>query len=104
MPVHIDSCLDRETLVVTTRSSVYELIVLRNDGVVLVRGGKHFSEFRRALLLGAAAEGGPVDPRTIEIGLRMMFLLAGRLVITSAVESIFRPRVTAVSTECAAVH
>jgi hypothetical protein len=103
MSIHIDSCLDRETLVVTTRSSVYELIVLRGGGV-LVRDRRHFTEFRRAVFIGSTAEGGPLDPCTIDIGLRMLFVLDDRPFITSAVESIFRPHVTAASMECAAAH
>ena len=43
MSIHIDSCAARETIVVNTRSSVYELIVHgASDGELLVRGGGHF--------------------------------------------------------------
>jgi hypothetical protein len=104
MSIHIDSCVERETLVVTTRSSVYQLIVLRGDGAVLVRGGSHFTEFRRAVFLGATAEGDSLDPRTIDIGLRMMFVLDERLFITSEVQSVFRPHAKATSMECAAAQ
>jgi hypothetical protein len=57
---------------VVNRSSVYELIVRRaDDGEVLVRGGGHFTEFRRVLFLGSIAEGSLLAQRTIDIGLRM---------------------------------
>jgi hypothetical protein len=65
--------------------SVYELIVLRGDeGDVLVRGGSHFTEFRRVLFVGSIADGGSLYPRTIDIGLRMQFMCRDRLVTTSA--------------------
>ena len=45
MAIYVDSCAAQDTIVVTTRSSVYELVVLRGDrGDVLVRGGRHFTE------------------------------------------------------------
>ena len=38
MAIYVDSCAAQETIVITTRSSVYELVVLRGDrGDVLVR-------------------------------------------------------------------
>ena len=104
MSIHIDSCAERETLVVTTRFNVYEVIVLPGDGDILVRDRKHFTEFRRASFLGSRAEDGSLDPQTIDIGLRMMFLLDGMSFITSVVQSIFRPHVRAASMECAAAR
>jgi hypothetical protein len=47
MAIYVDSCVTQETVVITTRSSVYELVVLPGDrGEVLVRGGRHFTESR----------------------------------------------------------
>jgi hypothetical protein len=103
MAIHIDSCAARETIVANTLSNVYELIELREDeGAVLVRGGRHFTEFSRVLFLGSTAERGPLHPRTIEIGLRMQFICGNRLVTTSAVQSLFRRPMSAASTDCAA--
>jgi len=91
MSIHIDSCAARETIVVNTRSSVYELIVLRApNGEVLVCGGGHFPEFRRVLFIGSTVDGGALAPRTIEIGHRMPFICDDRLVTTSAVQSVSR--------------
>jgi hypothetical protein len=105
MSIHIDSCAERETLVVTTRSSVYELVILRGErGDVLLSGGRHFTEFQPALFLGSTAEGGSLEPRTLDIGLRMRFIVADGLFVTSAVQSIFRPQARAASTECAAAQ
>ena len=104
MSIHIDSCAELETIVVKTRSSVYELVVLRGDrGDVLLRGGRHFTEFRRVLFLGSTAQGGSLQPRTIDIGLRMRFIVADGPFVTSAVESLsdVLPALASASPECA---
>ena len=102
MSIHIDSCAELETIVVKTRSSVYELVVLRGDrGDVLLRGGRHFTEFRRVLFLGSTAQGGSLESRTLDIGLRMRFIAADGFFISSAVESLFRRLASAASPECA---
>jgi hypothetical protein len=96
MSVDLGSCAVWETIVVNTRASIYELIVLRGDeGDVLVRGGSHFTEFRRVLFVGSTAEGGLLHPRTIDIGLRMQFTCGDQAVITSAVQSFTRRRASA---------
>ena len=88
MSIHIHSCAEFETIIVTTRSSVYELIVLPGDEGVLVRGGSHFTEFRRALFLGSTAEDASFAPGTIDTGRRLQFICGDRVFITSAVESL----------------
>jgi hypothetical protein len=101
MSIDLGSCAVRETIVVSTRASVYELIVLQGDeGDVLVRGGTHFTEFQRVLFLGSTADGGSLKPRTIDIGLRMSFRFGDRFIITSPVQSLSRRPATA-STGCA---
>jgi hypothetical protein len=103
MSIDLGSCAVRETIVVNTRASVYELIVLRGaEGDVLVRGGSHFPEFRSVLFVGSIAEDGSLHPRTIDIGLRMQFICEDQLVITSVVQSLTPGRASAASTECAA--
>jgi hypothetical protein len=93
MSIDLGSCALRETIIVNTCASVYELIVLRgDDGDVLVRGGSHFTEFRRVLFAGSTAEGGSLQPRTIDTGLRMVFICADQAVLTSAVQSFTRCR------------
>jgi hypothetical protein len=99
--IQIDSCSAQEMIVVTTRSSVYELVVVRGDhGHISVRGGRHFPEFRSALFLYSTQDDGLVAPRTIDIGLRMKFVSGDRSYLTSAVQSICR-RPRGASTECA---
>ena len=103
MSIDLGSCTARDTIVVHTRASVYELVVLRGDeGDVLVRGGSHFTEFRRVLFVGSTADDGSLHPRTIDIGLRMRFICGDRLVTTSAVQLLSQRPASAASTECAA--
>ena len=53
MSICIDACAAQETIVVTTRSSVYGLVVLRgNRGEVLVRGGSHSRSSGRCYFTG----------------------------------------------------
>lgn len=102
MSIQIDSCSAKEKIVVTTRSSVYELVILRGDrGFICVRGGRHFPKFRRALFLASTADDGSVAPRTIAIGLRMKFVSGDRSFLTSPVQSMCRRPAGAASTECA---
>jgi hypothetical protein len=100
MSIHIDSCAEWETVVANTRFSVYELIVLRGGGDVLVRGGTHFTEFERVLFLGSTEDGSSLKPHTIDIGLRMIFRFGARSIITSPVQSLSR-RPAPESTGCA---
>ena len=83
-----DSCAAPETVVVTTRSSVYELVVRGDRGDALVRGGRHFIEATPVLFLGSIADDGSVEAHTIGIGLRMKFVCDGQYVITSPVQSL----------------
>jgi hypothetical protein len=103
MAIHIDSCGTRHTIVVNTRSSVYELIVLGGDhGDVMVRGGTHFTDFQPVRFLGSTADDGSFVPRMIDIGFRMRFAFGDRVIITSAVHSLSRLDTNAASQQCAA--
>ena len=104
MAIYVDSCSPQETIVVTTRSNVYELVVLRGDrGDVFVRGGEHFSEVTRVLFLGSMADDGSLKSHTIGIGLRMKFVCDAQVVITSPVQSL-SCRSTDAALECVAVQ
>ena len=91
MSIRIDTLTEQESIVVTTRGSVYELTVLRGDrGEVLVRGGHQFPEYRQARLLGSIADDGLFGLRTIGVGLRMQFVTGDLCVLTSPVRSFSR--------------
>ena len=89
--VHLKSCSPLETVVVNTRSSVYELIVLQGDrGEVFVRGGTMLPDFRRARFVGSTRGGTALKLNTIDVGLRMEFNFGGQIMVTSAVQAISR--------------
>ena len=104
MSIHIDSCAAQDTIVITTRSSIYELVVLHGDrGDVLVRGGRHLTAVTRGLFLGSITDDGSLEPQIIAIGLRMRFVCGGRFLITSPVQSL-SCRSADAALECAAVQ
>jgi hypothetical protein len=91
VPIDIASCEAFETIVATTGSSVYELIVLGNEpGTVLVRGGKHFKKFCRAVFVGSMRQGRAIERHSIGIGRRMKFYFENMVIVTSAVQSLCR--------------
>ena len=56
--VQIDALRDLDRVVVRTRNSTYDLIVLdAARGEVLVRGGRYFPEHARAIVLGSSLGG-----------------------------------------------
>ena len=89
--IDIASCAVSETVVVKTRSSVYELVVLRgNCGEVLVRGSSRFERPCPAFFVGSIRDDGALERHTIDIGLRMKFY--------------FDHLASAAATECAATQ
>jgi hypothetical protein len=105
MAIYIDSCKAQDTIVITTRSSVYELVFVRADrGDVLVRGGRYFTKFSPVVFLGSIADDGSFNRDTIDVGGRLKFVFGEQLVITSPVESLSRDSTGAISPECAAVQ
>jgi hypothetical protein len=91
--VDLGSCTQWDTIMVTTCSSVYELIVLQGkNGDVLARGGTHLPEFRRMTLAGSTAGGTALKVNTIDAGLRMELHAGGHVLVTSPVRSIVRYR------------
>jgi hypothetical protein len=105
MSIDLGSCAVQDIIVVNTRGSVYELVVLPAAyGEVLVRGGGHFPEFRRVVFVGSSVDGGSPQPGTIEIGHRMQFICDDRLVTTSAVQSVSRRPPCTASIGCVAAQ
>jgi hypothetical protein len=87
--LQIDEVPSRKSLTVCTRNSTYTIVVLRPDtGDVIVRGGRLFPSFQRAVLAGASAGGSLLKMRGIYPGLCMEIVVGGRRVLTSPVASI----------------
>ena len=89
--IRLASCRQFEKIVVNTRRSVYEIVILDGrTGDILVRGGSNFPEFCRALFVGSTAGGRALMVNTIDIGLRMEFHVTEGAVITSPVTAVLR--------------
>lgn len=89
--IHVDSCALFERIAVKTRSSLYELIVLSPpDGEVLIRGGRFFPEFRRAIVSGSSIGGSALKMRSIDVGCRMELRVEGTAFMTSTVQALSR--------------
>ena len=89
--IQLDSCRRFEEIVVRTRYSVYELVVLSGDnGDVLVRGGRAFPEFRPARLAGSTSGGRALKVGSIDVGLHMELHADGESFVTSTIQAISR--------------
>ena len=89
--IRLASCGQFEKIVVNTRRSVYEIVILDGTtGDILLRGGSNFPEFCRALFVGSTAGGRSLRVNTIDIGLRMEFYVGEGAVITSPVTAVLR--------------
>jgi hypothetical protein len=87
--IHIDSCPVFQWIVVRTRRSVYDIVVLGGDaGEVMVRGGRFFPEFRRATIAGSTFGGSAVKLRSICVGLRMELHVNGKFFVTSPIQAV----------------
>ena len=94
--VQVDRMEDMEKLVIQTRNSLYEIIVIDGrSGEILVRGGQFFPELTPARLAGATLGGSFCKMRGIYTGFRMEINASGQRTVTTPVESIrilSRPR------------
>jgi hypothetical protein len=89
--IRLALCGQFETIVVKTRRSVYEILVLDGrTGDILIRGGSDFPEFCRALFVGSTPDGRALKVNTIDVGLRMEFHLGQGTLITSSVTAVSR--------------
>jgi hypothetical protein len=89
--IELESCGDFDWIVVTTRGSVYDVIVLSGGrGEVLVRGGRFFPEFRRVTIAGSIVGACGVKLGHICVGLSLELLLDGRVIVTSTIQAISR--------------
>lgn len=87
--VQVDEMEDMETLVVRTRNSLYEIVVIDGpSGEILVRGGQFFPELTPARLAGATLGGCFCKMRGIYAGFRMEIMANAQRTVTTPVESI----------------
>jgi hypothetical protein len=100
--IHIQACSPLEHLVVETRNSVYDIVVVSpKDGKVLVRGGRLFPDFRKAQFVGATAGRHTVKPLAVYVGLCVELFVDGRSVTTSPVAAVYRAAACASETRAA---
>jgi hypothetical protein len=87
--IQLDLCHAFQQILVRTRRSVYEVIVLRGEtGEVLVRGGHFFPDFQRARIEGSTAGGTAVKLRSICVGLHMELNVGGKVYFTSTIQAV----------------
>jgi len=100
--IQINACSPLDRLVVETRNSVYDIVVVSpKDGDVLVRGGRLFPDFRKAQLVGATAGGNTVKLLGIYVGLCLELFVDHRSVTTSPVAAVYRAAACASETSAA---
>ena len=89
--IQLDSCSALEWIVVRTRRSVYDIIVLAGEaGDVMVRGGSLFAAFRRAKIVGSIFGDSAVKLRSICVGLHLEFWVDGKSFVTSRIQAVSR--------------
>jgi hypothetical protein len=76
-----------QTVTVVTRNSLYQLVVLDpTRGVVRLRGGQFFPDWREAQLAGCSLGGSFLKMRGIYAGFCMELHVDGETVVTSPVQ------------------
>jgi hypothetical protein len=87
--VQVDRMDDMDKLVIQTRNSLYEIIIIDGPtGEILVRGGQFFPELTPARLAGATLGGSFCKMHGIYAGFRMEINSNGKRTVTNPVESI----------------
>src|ERR1700719_3660223 len=87
--VQVDRMEDMEKLLIRTRNSVYEIIIIDGRrGEILICGGQYFPELTPARLAGATLGGSFCKMRGIYTGFRMEICASGQRTVTTPVESI----------------
>lgn len=89
--IELDSSAEFECISITTRQSMYEIILLSaGTGEALVRGGTFFPTFRRATIAGSNFGGSALMVRTVCAGLRLEFVADGKRYVTSRIQTMSR--------------
>ena len=85
--VQVDQLRALDRLEIRTRNSIYEIII-GDTGDVLVKGGKFFPEFTRAVVLGSSLGGAFLKLGGIYRGFSMEIMFEGIRIVTSPVEAV----------------
>jgi hypothetical protein len=85
--VQVDRLRALDRVEVRTRNSVY-LIIVCESGDVLVKGGRFFPEYTRAVVLGCSLGGAFLKLGGIYRGFSMEILFEGTRIVTSPVEAV----------------
>ena len=87
--VMVDRLTSLDRLIIRTRHSVYELIVMTPESAdVLVRGGAFFPTFTRAKVAGSSLGGSFLKVHGIYVGFRMELSDGSRMIVTSPIEEV----------------
>jgi hypothetical protein len=87
--VQIDELDDTQTLLIETRNTIYEAVVMdARRAEVLIRGGKFFPVYTRVHLAGASLGGSFLKLHGIYVGFSMELCSDDGPIITSAVRRI----------------
>jgi hypothetical protein len=85
----VDELPEFQPLTVMTMNHLYEIVVLGgHDGLVRIRGGLFFPEWRDVLLAGCSLGGSFLKLRGIYAGFRMEIHVEGEVIITSPVQKL----------------
>ena len=77
----------------STSDIVSDFIVLSAEvGEVMIRGGRFFPEYRRAIMAGSIFGRSGVKLRSICVGLHMEFHVEGKSFVTSRIDAVSRHR------------
>jgi hypothetical protein len=83
--VQIDRLKDVQSLTVRTQNSLYEFtIVSAEQALVLVRGGRYFTELTPVRLAGSTLGGSFLKAKGVYVGFRMEFSLGGLQIFTTS--------------------
>jgi len=76
-------------LIIRTRHSTYEMVVVSPEGAeVMVRGGAFFPEFTRVRVAGSSLGGSFLKLHGVYLGFRMELAEGARMIVTSPVEMV----------------
>jgi hypothetical protein len=87
--VMVGTLAPHDRLIVRTRNSTYEIIVIDpQKAAVMVRGGAFFAEFTPAHVVGSSLGGGPLKMRGVYAGFQLELSTGALPVITTRVRTV----------------